>query len=438
MLGGMTKAAVRKHRGLFSNMVRTAALWGGLLALTSIGAMQSQAQTLRTRAELSSPSTTPSLWRQPTATNNNEAEQRLLEVYRLLSIGKGREALDGVEALVGDHPNFQLAQLVYADLLMARTHPLAAKGGGAHVSSPAARQRLEQLRLEASRRVEAFRNRPRPDQIPAPFVSLPLSSRHAIAVDVSKSRLYLFENTAQGLRLLSDHYASIGLLGADKRVEGDQRTPLGIYYITSRLDARQLTDFYGAGALPLNYPNEFDRRMGRTGSGIWLHGVPSDSYVRAPQSTDGCVAMANTELEHILKLVQPRTTPVVISRQLEWVNNAQAEPERRSLNNLIEGWRAARNSGDLDRVMSFYSNQFASGSRDLAQWRQLMTRDMSQPRRRPIHLKDLAILNSTEHNDLLVVTFGEIVDGQRSGVVKRQYWGKENGLWKIFYEGVIG
>lgn len=396
---------------------------------------EAHAQTMRTRAELSSPPAA-TLW-QP-ALPQSDAESRLLEVYRLISMGRGRESLERIEALVADHPNFQLAQLVYADMLMARSQPLSVKGGGASSLGPAARQRLEQLRLEANRRLEAFRQRPQSGFVPAPFVELPLSSRHAIAVDISRSRLYLFENTSSGLRLISDHYASIGLLGADKRVEGDQRTPLGVYYITSRLDSRQLTDFYGAGALPLNYPNEYDRRLGRTGSGIWLHGVPSDSYARPPQSTDGCVALANVELERILQLVQPRTTPVVIARQLEWVNTARAEPERRSLQNLIEGWRSARNSGDLDRLMSFYSPQFASGQRDLNQWRQVLTRDMEQGGRRPIQLKDLAILNWREQNDLLVVTFGEIREGQRTGVIKRQYWGKEGGLWKIFYEGVIG
>lgn len=395
----------------------------------------SEAQTVRTRAELSSPPAAP-LWQAPTP--SRDAESRLLEVYRLISRGQGREALARIESLVADHPNFQLAQLVYADMLLARSQPLGAKGSGASSLGPAARQRLEQLRLEANRRIEAFRQRPQPGLIPAPFVELPLTSRHAIAVDISRSRLYLFENTAQGLRLISDHYASIGLLGADKRVEGDQRTPLGVYYITSRLEDRQLIDFYGAGALPLNYPNEYDRRLGRTGSGIWLHGVPSDSYARPPQSTDGCVALANVELEPILRLVQPRTTPVVIARQLEWVNAAQAEPERRSLQNLIEGWRAARNSGDLNRLMSFYSPQFASGQRDLAQWRQVLTRDIEQAGQRPVQLKDLAILNWREQNDLLVVTFGEVREGQRTGVIKRQYWGKEGGLWKIFYEGVIG
>ncbi|WP_298011935.1 L,D-transpeptidase family protein [uncultured Aquabacterium sp.] len=366
------------------------------------------------------------------------AEARLLEVYRLIGQGQARQALDKAQALVQDFPNFQLAQLVYGDLLLARTQALPSMG---HAPAPLverAPQRLEQLRTEASRRMAALTERPPAGALPAQFIEVPSTTRHAIAVDASRSRLYLFENGPKGLTLVADHYASVGRLGTDKRAEGDQRTPLGVYYITSRLESSQLTDFYGVGALPLNYPNEYDRRLGRTGSGIWLHGVPSESYARSPNSTDGCVALANPELQTILQRVQPRTTPVVIAQQLQWIKPDQREPERRALNNLIEGWRVARTNGDLNRLMSFYSSQFSAGNRDITQWRQLLERDVVQQRGRGVQLKDLAILGWRDKGDVLVVTFGEIVEGQRTGAIKRQYWGKEGGLWKIFYEGVIG
>jgi murein L,D-transpeptidase YafK len=366
------------------------------------------------------------------------AEARLLEVYKLVGAGQARQALAKAEALVRDVPNFQLAQLVYGDLLAAHVKPLPAMGHAPQELAARAPERLDQLRMEAERRLQALRERPPPGALPTQFIEVPPTTRHAIAVDASRSRLYLFENGPNGLQLIADHYASIGRLGADKSFEGDQRTPLGVYYITSRLDARKLTDFYGIGALPLNYPNEYDRRLGKTGSGIWLHGVPSDSYARSPNSTDGCVVLANPELQTILDKVQPRTTPVVIARSLQWVTPTKTELQRRSLHNLIEGWRVARASGDLNRLLSFYSPQFANGTRDLNQWRQTLEKEVAQQRGRPLQLKDVAILGWKDKSDILVVTFGEVADGQRSGAVKRQYWGKEGGLWKIFYEGVIG
>ncbi|MCH8178484.1 MAG: L,D-transpeptidase family protein [Proteobacteria bacterium] len=394
------------------------------------------------RAERAAPAASKSAERTdaaaPLQRQSPPAEARLLEVYRLIGKGQSRQALNQAQALARDVPNFQLAQLVYGDLLLAQTRALPAMGNAPGDLADKAPARLEQLREEAGRRLAALRERPPAGTLPAQFIEVPPTTRHAIAVDASRSRLYLFENGPNGLQLVADHYASIGRLGFEKSTEGDQRTPLGVYFITSRLDARQLTDFYGAGALPLNYPNEYDRRQGRTGSGIWLHGVPSDSYARSPHSTDGCVALANPELRDIIERVQPRSTPVVIARSLQWVPPALKEPERRSLHNLIEGWRVARASGDLNRLMSFYSHQFANGSKDLAQWRQLVEKDLTQSRGRPVQLKDMSILGWRDKSDILVVTFGEIAEGQRTGAVKRQYWGKEGGLWKIFYEGVIG
>ena len=102
-------------------------------------------------------------------------------------------------------------------------------------------------------------------------------------MDASRSRLYLFENTGSELKLVGDYYLSVGKLGTEKSVEGDMRTPLGVYYVTSNLDPRTLKDFYGSGALPINYPNPYDMQRGKTGGGIWLHGTPPGQFSRPPQ-----------------------------------------------------------------------------------------------------------------------------------------------------------
>ena len=56
------------------------------------------------------------------------AEARLLEIYRLVGAGQSKQALVKAEGLVKDIPNFQLAQLVYADLLLARTQAVPEMG----------------------------------------------------------------------------------------------------------------------------------------------------------------------------------------------------------------------------------------------------------------------------------------------------------------------
>jgi len=366
-------------------------------------------------------------------------EARLLDIYRLIGGGNAREALKQAQALVDDVPNFQLAQLVYADLLSAQTAPLRTFGAApGYVSSFAPPDRLAQLREEAAQRIQALRERPPAGTIPRQFIELPPSSGHAIAVDASRSRLYLFANTPQGLQLLADHYVSLGRLGVEKSVSGDQRTPVGVYFVTSRLDGKQLTDFYGTGALPLNYPNEYDKRMGRTGNGIWLHGVPRENYARSPHSTDGCVVLSNPDLESLLAQVQPRSTPVLIAQRLEWVHPTAVTADRARARNLIEGWRVARASGDLNRTLAFYSSQFQPGTPDPMKWRRSLERDIQSLKGRNTQIKDLSVLTWRDKSEIMVVTFGEVLVGQRTGPIKRQYWGQENGLWKIFYEGVIG
>lgn len=369
---------------------------------------------------------------------DGEAEARLIEIYRLVGQAKTREALRKAEILVRDHPNFQLAQLAYGDLLAAQQRPVRAFGDVPDDASRAAAQALAELREESQLRMRALRERPPAGAIPAQFLQLSPRTRHAIAVDASRSRLYLFENGASGTKLIADYYISVGKAGVEKVVEGDARTPLGVYYITSNLDPKTLKDFYGSGALPINYPNPYDARRGKTGYGIWLHGTPPDQFARAPKASDGCVVLANPDLERIIRTVEIRTTPVVIARSLRWVAPAAAQAEKRQFHEVLQAWRDAKASGDLGRLLGFYTSDFAVNGKTLAQWTPLLKVELGRVRGRDIELKDLSVLRWTDSADTMVVTFGEVAAGARSGPVKRQYWVREDGQWRIFYEGVIG
>jgi murein L,D-transpeptidase YafK len=365
-------------------------------------------------------------------------EARLIEVYRALRAGDSRKALAEAESLSVDVPNFQLAQLVYGDLLLVRQGKAAGLAAAPAEMSASAAAQWSQLREEASLRLAALTEHPPANSVPRQFLDIPASTRHVMAVDASRARLYVFENGVHGMKLVADHYVSLGRFGTDKKEQGDQRTPLGAYFITSRLEGRQLKDFYGPGALPLNYPNEYDRRRGKTGGGIWLHGVPPQNFARTPQSTDGCVVLSNDDLLPLLRTVLPRRTPVVIAPKLEWVNPSSLDRERTTARTLVEQWRQARSGNNLQKLAAFYSPQFSSGTADLAAWTQQLAKEMNLARGRESELKELSILSWRDTGDVLIVTFGEVRKGERSGPMKRQYWGKEGGQWKIFFEGVIG
>ncbi|MFM2058980.1 MAG: hypothetical protein RLY71_3365 [Pseudomonadota bacterium] len=364
-------------------------------------------------------------------------EARLIEIYRLIGAGNSREALAKAETLVNEVPNFQLAQLVYGDLLMSQSAPIEGFGSAAATSGSPGAAMVGQLQQEAQKRLHALTTKPPAGTVPRAFLLLAGTVRHAIAIDTSHSRLYLFENRASGPVQIASYYVALGRLGVGKSVESDLRTPLGIYFVTGRLDTRELDDFYGAGALPLNYPNEHDRLHGRTGSDIWLHGVPSDQYARPPSSTNGCIVLANDDLRRLWRDLAPVHTPVVITRGIDWVDPHSLASLRKELLDALEGWRQARSLGDLQRTLGYYAADYRVRDTNAPESRRAVERELlsSGPREREI--KDASLLAWTEEGERVVISFTEHVRGNRAGTGRRQYWSRESGQWKIYSEGTV-
>jgi hypothetical protein len=366
------------------------------------------------------------------------AEARLIEIYRLIGRADTQTALHKAEQLVREFPSFALAQLVLGDLLTARTRALTTFADVPPELVKVANEALNELKGESQLRMKALRERPPAGSVPAEFLQLSSRNKHALAIDASRARLYLFENTEKGLVLVADYYISVGKLGLEKKVEGDQRTPLGVYFITSQLDPKSLKDFYGSGALPINYPNVLDLKRGKTGGGIWLHGTPPGQFSRPPLASDGCVVVANPDLEHIMRTVEIRSTPVLISRTLKWVPPQSLQPRSHEFTTHLNAWLKAKSNGNVNDLAGFYAADFNNNGKTLADWLPGLRREVATAQGRALEIKDLSLLHWTDATETMVVTFGEVATGQRTGSTKRQYWSRQGKQWKIFYEGVIG
>ena len=367
----------------------------------------------------------------------SQAEAQLINIYKLIGQAKTREALPLAERLVRDHPNFQLAQLVYGDLLTAQSRPVRVMGDVPDTTAKVAALSLADLRSESLLRLKALSERPAAGLIPSQLISLSEQNKHAIAIDTSRSRLYLFENSATGLKLLGDYYISVGKSGIEKTVEGDLRTPLGVYFVTSNLDPKSLKDFYGSGALPINYPNQLDLKRGKTGGGIWLHGTPPNQFSRAPLASDGCVVLANPDLERIIRTVQIRTTPVVIAQSLKWVAPQTVQADNKPFEVAFKAWQNAKSGGDMKRLMAWYTPDFTSNGKTLEQWTPNLQAELKKIDGRGVELKNVSYLRWTDASDTMVVTFAELVLGAKTGQTKRQYWIRQGAQWKIFFEGSV-
>ena len=158
--------------------------------------------------------------------------------------------------------------------------------------------------------------------LPRNLVVMPRSAERKVPVllaDASRSRIYVFLSRNGKPVLVDEFYTTIGLFGADKFKEGDQRTPLGVYRVQYEIRDPRKDGFLGKFAMTLDYPNAFDNHSGRTGSGIWIHGVPQNLHVRAPKASDGCLAVANKDLQKLRKVVRYMETQVVVVPRVDWV-----------------------------------------------------------------------------------------------------------------------
>src|SRR5574343_127029 len=212
-------------------------------------------------------------------------EETLARIFTEIEGNRLNNALQLTEALIRQHPNYRLANLIKGDLLLARAQPI--RSFGALNDAPA--DKVADLRAEAIARLKAYREKPPADFVPRYLLQIQPDQRYAIVVDTQRSRLYLYENDRSHggqPRFIADYYGTQGKLGAEKGAEGAKKTPVGVYHVTANLPRQKLADLYGSGAYPLNYPNEWDKRQGRSGSGIWLHGTPSDTFARPPRASD--------------------------------------------------------------------------------------------------------------------------------------------------------
>jgi murein L,D-transpeptidase YafK len=263
------------------------------------------------------------------------------------------------------------------------------------------------------------------------------AQKHAIVVDTQKSRLYLYQNDDGQPRYVADFYVTQGKLGSEKQKEGDKKTPLGVYYVTADLPRAKLPDLYGSGAFPLNYPNEWDRRQGREGHGIWLHGTPSDTYSRPPRASDGCVVLTNPDLERIAKKLQIGVTPVVISQSIEWLAPKEWRNQRDELQRVFEDWRKDWESRDVKRYAAHYSRRFTSEKQDYAAWMEQKGRVAAGKEWIRIGAENVSMFRNPGRDDYVVVNFDQRYESNNlnNQMKKRQYWIREDGRWKIIYEG---
>ena len=344
------------------------------------------------------------------------------------------KALEQLNKLIKINPDFKAAQLIYADLMLSRSQKITDFGNIQNASF----DHINSLLSEVKARWDFHKITIEKNKIPSSLIKLANSQSHVIIVDASTSRLFLFENENGTPRMKGDFYVTIGKNGTGKYTEGDQKTPIGVYFVTGFIPSEDLPDLYGDGAFPIDYPNNWDQRHGRTGYGIWLHGTPSTIYSRAPKDSNGCVIVSNNDLNTLSHFIDEGKTPVIITNSINWVTKQKWESRNTNYNLFIEKWRQDWESLDVNLYLRHYSKEYIGLGKDYNSWVEYKRRVIPMKKYIKVNLTNKSVFLYPDNPDLMVVTFLQdyASDTFRRKFIKRQYWRMEDdGKWRIIYEG---
>ncbi len=376
-------------------------------------------------------------------------EAQLLRGLVNFKSGKPELALRELDDLLQKVPDFHLASLIRGDIILSRVMALNGIGKNrvlSQLNSNKVAKKLKSLRLEVKFRLDGLRQHVvnfnnSPPRLPRQILKLGKSVKYAVLVEKSSHRLYVYKRQEkQPPKLVQNYYVSTGKKAGNKYTSGDLRTPEGVYFITSWIPKDKLPDEYGVGAFPLNYPNELDRRDGKTGYGIWLHGTKRNYYSRPPLDSEGCMVLTNIDFNSLKKELHPGETPVVIVEKVDWLTPKVWLQERDDLLTALERWRHDWESMNVDRYLSHYSHNFWSQGYDLKSWSKRKRRIARNKSYQKIDLSDISLLAYPETStgkDIVVARFQQDYQSSnyQSDVSKRLYLQGDNNNWKIMYEG---
>ena len=279
---------------------------------------------------------------------NERAEIELLKIIDYMRNGDNADALIIAEQLTKKYPNFKLGKIIYADLLSSYLEKKPLLG------SISKDKRLNDLKSEAKARINFNSVYKKQDLLPKSIIQLADNTPYAYLIELSKSRLYLIKNNNGVPEIIADFYVSIGKEGFNKETSGDNKTPVGVYKITSYLADDDLPELYGNGAYPINYPNSWDKKNKKTGYGIWIHGVPRDVYSRPPLTSEGCVVTSNRTLNKLKKYVVTDITPVILVEKVNWINRNEWHQNKNEATNVLQQWEETWESLDPHDFISLH------------------------------------------------------------------------------------
>jgi hypothetical protein len=258
----------------------------------------------------------------------------------------------------------------------------------------------------------------------------------ALIVDKRRQQVNLYRYDGYW-RMIGKWPCSTGKQAGPKTMEGDQRTPEGVYFVTRDVGPRFLTETYGSRALPLDYPNWMDRRLARSGSAIWLHGT---NRPLQPRNTNGCIVLENEVIEKLAPYLRLNRTPVIVVDRLRLWASKKSRRAADAILSAASQWHGALLQGGYEDLAQWYAPQAVPSMHWWRRWLQARRRETCEDGCRSLMARR-AIYRSGNY---YVLMFDHVLsDGSRSRWVGRRklYWSLEGGRARICgstYQAVPG
>jgi murein L,D-transpeptidase YafK len=275
---------------------------------------------------------------------------------------------------------------------------------------------------------------------------------YCILANKADRTLYLLRRSEGGetWKSIEQFPILVGRNDGQKVAAGDERTPEGMYFIVGRREAEELNAIYGPLAYMLNYPNEDDRKAGRTGQGIWIHGTREDT---TREATRGCVVLDNDNLLALAHYLQLGIgTPVVILNSSGLGAPEQAlnfrllkalrerilfeyNARRAEFTGLLSQWKHAWESRDIENYSKFYDPDrfFGEGMRWDA-WREKKQRTFQAYSSIAIGLDKISVSEFSESTAVILFMQRYESNVLRVQRPKKLSFFKKEGGWRIFKE----
>lgn len=229
------------------------------------------------------------------------------------------------------------------------------------------------------------------------------SYSNILVCDKSESTLTLYRKDLNNSYSIKKNYSAYtGKVKGDKYEEGDLKTPVGIYNITKKIS--KVDSFYGPMAFVTSYPNIYDRYKGKNGSGIWIHGLPTEQ--ERDEFTKGCIAINNQSIECLNRNIDISKTLLIINENAVAKNIAK---ERLStLLSQLYAWRYSWLYNDIENYLTFYDEEFRRyDGMTKEKFTKYKTRVFAKAESKTIIFNNLNVIPYPNLNDTFKITFKE-------------------------------